>query len=163
MTSDLLILIWQIFAACLFISCLVTLSYIDIKTGLLPDMITQPLLWLGLVLSVFGLGLVDSRNAIIGAVCGYLVLWLVNYVYWLLKHTDGMGHGDFKLLAAIGAWLGWQPLSNILLVASLSGVAMALLMKLVSQKAAPASIPFGPFLALGSISSLIWHVYYHLS
>ena len=155
MTSSLFILDWYTVTIGLFVSSLVALSYIDIKTGLLPDMITQPLLWLGLILSVFEWGLVDSKTAILGAACGYLVLWLVNYIYWLIRNTQGMGHGDFKLLAAIGAWLGWQPLSNILLVASLSGVAVALLMKWISQKPAPASIPFGPFLALGGVVTLL--------
>jgi leader peptidase (prepilin peptidase)/N-methyltransferase len=146
---------WPTLTICLFVISLIVLSYIDIKTGLLPDMITQPLLWLGLILSVFEWGLVDSKTAILGAACGYLVLWLVNYIYWLIRNTQGMGHGDFKLLAAIGAWLGWQPLNNILLVASLSGVAVALFMKWVSQKPAPVSIPFGPFLALGGVVTLL--------
>ena len=154
MTSTHLIA-WPTLTISLFVISLIVLSYIDIKTGLLPDMITQPLLWLGLILSVFEWGLVGSKTAILGAVCGYLVLWLVNYIYWLIRNTQGMGHGDFKLLAAIGAWLGWQPLSNILLVASLTGVAVALLMKWVSQKPAPVSIPFGPFLALGGVVTLL--------
>ena len=138
-----------------FVSSLVALSYIDIKTGLLPDIITQPLLWMGLILSVFDWGLLDSKNAIIGAVCGYLVLWLVNYSYWLIRRAQGMGHGDFKLLAAIGAWLGWQPLANILLVASIAGIVVALVIKGVGQKPTPSSIPFGPFLAFGSVCNLI--------
>jgi len=143
-------------ALVIFIGSLTSLSYIDIKTGLLPDMITQPLLWLGLVLSVFGWGLIDSNNAILGAVCGYLVLWLVNYTYWLIRHAQGMGQGDFKLLAAIGAWLGWQPLANILLVASITGILVALLIKLVGQKPLSNSIPFGPFLAFASLVILFW-------
>lgn len=145
---------WHLTTISLFITSLIALSYIDIKTGLLPDIITLPLLWLGLALSVFNMGLVDSKDAILGSICGYLVLWLVNYTYWLIRHTQGMGQGDFKLLAAIGAWLGWFPLTNILLFASLAGICVALLFKMLSNKPVPNSLPFGPFLAFGAICEL---------
>ena len=101
-----------------------TLSVIDFRTQLLPDKLTLPLLWLGLVFNAQS-GLIDLHDAVYGAVAGYGVLWCVYWGVWLVCHKEGLGYGDFKLLAAAGAWCGWQTLPMILLIASLGGIGYA--------------------------------------
>src|SRR5690606_8388409 len=125
----------------------IALSGIDLRTTLLPDGMTLPLLWLGLLLSVLGVLAPDPATAIIGAVVGYLSLWSVYWVFKLLTGKEGMGYGDFKLLAAIGAWCGWQAILPVLLLSSLIGaiVGGAWLALRGRDRATP--IPFGPFLA----------------
>ncbi len=134
---------------------LIALSFIDIDHHLLPDSITLPFLWLGLFLSVFDL-FTDSHASIIGAVAGYLSLWGVFHVFKLLTGKEGMGYGDFKLLALFGAWLGWQPLPAIILLSSLVGAVIGIAMIVFSRHDRNAPIPFGPYLAAAGWITLIW-------
>src|SRR6266508_2790734 len=108
------------FAAMVFLWCIVAATFIDLDTQLLPDDITLPLLWLGLLVNAFG-GFVELRSAVLGAAGGYLLLWLVYWGFRLLARKEGMGYGDFKLLAALGAWTGWQVLPFIVLVSAGTG------------------------------------------
>ena len=138
---------WEALAALVFTGFVVGMSGIDLRTTLLPDGMTLPLLWLGLLLSVLGVLVPPPATAIIGAVVGYLSLWSVYWVFKLLTGKEGMGYGDFKLLAAIGAWCGWQAILPVLLLSSLIGaiVGGAWLALRGRDRATP--IPFGPFLA----------------
>lgn len=134
---------------------LLCLSGIDIDRRLLPDSITLPFLWLGLSISLFDV-FVDSHSSIAGAVAGYLSLWLVFHAFKLLTGKEGMGYGDFKLLALFGAWLGWQSLPLIVLLSSLVGavVGVAMIVSLRRDRSVP--IPFGPFLAAAGWIALLW-------
>ncbi|WP_407276546.1 prepilin peptidase [Halothiobacillus sp. DCM-1] len=127
---------------------LLAAALIDLKTTLLPDLLTLPLMWLGLLLAAFGLNpSVSLHDAVLGAAGGYLALWSV---YWLFKLTtgkDGMGYGDFKLLAALGAWLGWQSLAMILLLSAGVGAVIGVGMILLLRHDRRIPIPFGPYLA----------------
>jgi leader peptidase (prepilin peptidase) / N-methyltransferase len=134
---------------------LIALSFIDIDHQLLPDSITLPVLWLGLFLSLFGL-FTDSHASIIGAIAGYLVLWGVFHLFKLLTGKEGMGYGDFKLLALFGAWLGWQYLPAIILLSSLVGAVIGIAMILFSRHDRNIPIPFGPYLAAAGWIALIW-------
>ena len=115
---------------------------------LLPDQLTLPLLWLGLIVNSTGGGFTSLSSAVWGAIVGYLVLWSIYWLFKLITGKEGMGYGDFKLLAALGAWLGWQSLPAIVLVSSVAGVLYALTMGLFSKGARDNPIPFGPYLAL---------------
>ena len=153
-------------AALLLIWALLALTAIDFDTMLLPDDITLPLLWLGLLLNAFGT-FTDLHSAVIGAVIGYLALWSV---YWLFKLTtgkEGMGYGDFKLLAALGAWFGWQMLPLILVLSSLVGAVIGISLIVLLKHGRNIPIPFGPYLAGGGLIALFWgqsltHEYLHL-
>ena len=134
---------------------LIALSFIDIDHHLLPDSITLPSLWLGLLLSVFGL-FTDSHASIIGAVAGYLVLWSIFHLFKLLTGKEGMGYGDFKLLSLFGAWLGWQSLPAIILMSSLVGAVVGITMIVFSRHDRNTPIPFGPYLAAAGWIALIW-------
>jgi leader peptidase (prepilin peptidase) / N-methyltransferase len=134
---------------------LIALSFIDIDHHLLPDSITLPVLWLGLFLSVFGL-FTDSHASIIGAVAGYLSLWGVFHLFKLLTGKEGMGYGDFKLLALFGAWLGWQYLPIIILLSSLVGAIIGIAMIVFRRHDRSTPIPFGPYLAAAGWIALIW-------
>ncbi|MEQ1543699.1 A24 family peptidase [Methyloglobulus sp.] len=134
---------------------LIALSFIDIDHQLLPDSITLPALWLGLFLSVFDI-FTDSHASIIGAIAGYLVLWGVFHLFKLLTGKEGMGYGDFKLLALFGAWLGWQSLPAIILLSSLVGAIIGIGMIIFSQHDRNTPIPFGPYLAAAGWIALIW-------
>lgn len=134
---------------------LITLSAIDIDHQLLPDTITLPVLWLGLILSLFSF-FTDSHSSIIGAVAGYLSLWTVFQVFRLVTGKDGMGYGDFKLLALFGAWLGWQFLPVIILLSSLVGAVAGLSMVILVKRDRNIPIPFGPYLAGAGWLALIW-------
>ena len=142
-------------AALVFSWALVAASAIDIDTQLLPDRITMPLLWLGLLVNVFGV-FVDLRSAVLGAVGGYLLLWSVYWGFKLLAGKEGMGFGDFKLLAALGAWTGWQTLPLILLVSAGAGAIIGLVLIWLSGKGRDTRIPFGPYLAAGGMVALLW-------
>jgi leader peptidase (prepilin peptidase)/N-methyltransferase len=130
---------------------LVTLSAIDWDTTLLPDDLTQPLLWAGLLAAVAGWSGLGPQSALIGAMAGYLALWSVYWLFFLATRKVGMGHGDFKLLAALGAWLGWQALLPIVLMASVLGALVGVAMKLRGDLREGRYVPFGPFLAGGGL------------
>ncbi len=134
---------------------LLALTFIDLDTQLLPDDITLPLLWLGLIANAFGL-FTDLRSAVLGAAGGYLILWLVYWAFRILARKEGMGYGDFKLLAAIGAWTGWQVLPVTIVVAAGLGAVIGSISLWLSRKGTDTRIPFGPYLALGGIVALLW-------
>jgi leader peptidase (prepilin peptidase)/N-methyltransferase len=140
-------------AGLVFTWALVALAFIDFDTQLLPDDITLPLLWLGLLVNLGG-GFVDLRSAVIGAAGGYLVLWLVYWAFKLIAKKEGMGYGDFKLLAAIGAWLGWQVLPFVIIVAAGLGAVIGSLALWLRREGRDTRIPFGPYLALAGIVGL---------
>jgi leader peptidase (prepilin peptidase) / N-methyltransferase len=145
---------WFGLAALVFTWIMLALLFIDYDTQLLPDQLTLPLLWLGLLTNVFG-GLTDPESAIIGATAGYLFLWSTYWVFKLITGKEGMGYGDFKLLAAIGAWLGWQVLPAAVLIAALVGLIYAAITSMTGRREAAAPIPFGPFLAVAGWVCLV--------
>jgi leader peptidase (prepilin peptidase)/N-methyltransferase len=134
---------------------LLALTFIDFDTQLLPDDITLPLLWLGLIANSAGL-FTDLRSAVLGAVAGYLVLWAVYWGFRLLAKKEGMGYGDFKLLAAVGAWTGWQVLPVVIVVSAGLGAVLGSIALLIAKRGSDTRIPFGPYLALGGIVGLLW-------
>ncbi len=143
--------------AVLIATCaLIALSFIDLDHMLLPDQITLPLLWSGLILSVFSISPVALNDAVLGAVGGYLVLWIVYQVFKLLTGKEGMGYGDFKLLAALGAWLGWQFLPMIIILSSFLGLIGGIWLIYLQKKGKGAPFPFGPYLALAGWICLVW-------
>ncbi len=146
---------WALLFALVLTWSLIALSFIDIDHQLLPDSITLPLLWLGLLLSLFSM-YTDSHASIIGAVAGYLSLWSVFHLFKLLTGKEGMGYGDFKLLALFGAWLGWQYLPMIILLSSLLGAVIGIAMIVFRRHPAGQPIPFGPYLAAAGWLALIW-------
>lgn len=137
-----------------FIATVLALAFIDWNTTLLPDDLTLPLAWAGLIAAALGLSGVSLPDALWGAVAGYLSLWSVYWAFKLTTGKEGMGYGDFKLLAALGAWLGWQALIPLVLVASTLGAAVGLIMKATSSLREGRYVPFGPFLAFGGL--LMW-------
>lgn len=139
--------------ALLMVWALVALTMIDFDTQLLPDSITLPLMWLGLVLNYFGV-LTDFGSAFWGAVAGYLSLWSVYWLFKLATGKEGMGHGDFKLLAALGAWLGWQLLPAVILLSSLVGAIVGLSLMAFRRHGREVPIPFGPYLAAAGLLAL---------
>ncbi|MGR9052593.1 MAG: prepilin peptidase, partial [Gammaproteobacteria bacterium] len=145
----------EILFALLLTWSLIALSAIDIDHRLLPDAITLPLLWIGLLLSLFSL-FTDSHSSIIGAVTGYLILWSVYQVFKLATGKEGMGFGDFKLLAMFGAWLGWQYLPLIILLSSLVGAGVGICLIIFVKRDKNVPIPFGPYLAAAGWIALIW-------
>ncbi|MDQ3187580.1 MAG: A24 family peptidase [Pseudomonadota bacterium] len=139
-------LTWQTALVLIFAWTLIALTFIDADTTLLPDDLTLPLLWLGLLANVFAT-FVPLKDAVIGAAAGYLILWSI---YWLFKLTtgkEGMGYGDFKLLAALGAWMGWKSLLPIVLLSSLVGAIIGIALILLARRGREIPIPFGPYLA----------------
>ncbi|HET9580451.1 MAG TPA: A24 family peptidase [Usitatibacter sp.] len=146
---------WQLPASLAFTWALVALTFIDFDTQLLPDDITLPLLWGGLAANLFGV-FIDLRAAVLGAIAGYLVLWVVYWGFRLLAKKEGMGYGDFKLLAAIGAWTGWQVLPFVIVASAGVGAIVGGLVLWLSRRGADTRIPFGPYLALGGILGLLW-------
>lgn len=145
----------QALAAIALLWALLALTVIDLDTHLLPDRITQPLLWVGLLVNWQGL-FVPLEDALLGACAGYLVLWLVYHAFKLVTGKEGMGHGDFKLLAALGAWLGWQMLPLVILVSSLLGAVAGIALIALAGHDRARPIPFGPWLALGGLIALFW-------
>lgn len=137
----------QAFAGIVLTWCLVAMTFIDLDKMLLPDQITLPLLWLGLILSV-GSVYVSPTDAIIGAAAGYLSLWSIYWAFKLLTGKEGMGYGDFKLLAALGAWLGWQHLPIVILLSSFVGAVIGITYLSIKSKDQSQPIPFGPYLAI---------------
>jgi leader peptidase (prepilin peptidase) / N-methyltransferase len=134
---------------------LLALTFIDLDTQLLPDDITLPLLWLGLLANSGGV-FTDLHSAVLGAVGGYLILWAVYWGFRLIAKKEGMGFGDFKLLAAIGAWTGWQVLPVVIVISAGLGVVIGSIALWLARKGVDTRIPFGPYLALGGIAALIW-------
>ncbi len=145
---------WQTALALVFTWTLIALTFIDADTTLLPDDLTLPLLWLGLLASAFGF-FVPLKDAVIGAAAGYVVLWSI---YWLFKLTtgkEGMGYGDFKLLAALGAWMGWKALLPIVLLSSLVGAVVGIALIALARRGREIPIPFGPYLAAAGMIVLL--------
>jgi len=145
----------QLAFALVFGWAMIALAFIDFDTQLLPDDITLPILWLGLLANLLG-AYTTLPSAVLGAVGGYLILWLVYWAFRLVAKKEGMGFGDFKLLAAIGAWTGWQVLPVAILVSASLGAVMGSLFLWLSRKGIDTRIPFGPYLALGGIAALLW-------
>ncbi len=145
----------QTAAALIFSWGLIAMSGIDIGHKLLPDSLTLPLLWLGILLSFFHV-FVDLHNSVIGAMAGYLSLWSVYIVFKLITGKEGMGHGDFKLLAMLGAWAGWKMLLVIVLTSSLVGAVVGITMILLKKTSRQTQIPFGPYLAAAGWIALLW-------
>lgn len=147
---------WAAAGALLLIWALLALTAIDLDTQLLPDDITLPLLWGGLLFNLFGEVYTDLHDAVLGAVIGYLALWSVYWAFKLTTGKEGMGYGDFKLLAALGAWLGWQMLPLIILLSSLVGALVGITMIVAFKHGRNIPIPFGPYLAGGGLIALFW-------
>ncbi|MHA7599574.1 prepilin peptidase [Alicycliphilus sp. T452] len=143
-------------AWCGFCAALVAAALIDWDTTLLPDDITLPLLWAGLLASVLRWTDVQPVDAVIGAAAGYVSLWLVYWGFKLATGKEGMGYGDFKLFAALGAWFGWQALVPIVLMASVIGALVGIAMKFASSLREGKYVPFGPFLAGGGLAAMLW-------
>ena len=145
----------QTIAALFFTWCLISLTMIDADHKLLPDQITLPLLWAGLLINSFGL-FVPLYDAVWGAIAGYLSLWSVYWAFKLLTGKEGMGYGDFKLLAAMGAWMGWQSLLVIILLSSLVGAVVGTIILIANKKGKDTTLPFGPYLAAAGWISFLW-------
>ncbi len=141
--------------ALVFVWAMIALCFIDLDTQLLPDSITLPLLWLGLLLNLGGT-YTDLPSAVIGAAAGYLSLWSVFWLFKLATGKEGMGYGDFKLLAAIGAWLGWQVLPLTILLSSLVGAVVGIALIVLRQHGREIPIPFGPYLGAAGLLALFW-------
>ena len=141
---------------CLFAAMLVAMTLIDWDTTLLPDVLTLPLLWAGLIAADLRWIPVPLSDAVWGAVAGYMSLWLVYWAFKLATGKEGMGFGDFKLFAALGAWFGWQALVPIILMASVIGAVVGIVMKLNSSLREGGQIPFGPFLAMAGITAMVF-------
>jgi len=143
------------FGAMVFCWCLIALTAIDLDTQLLPDDITMPMLWAGLLFNL-GSVFVPLGTAVVGAIAGYLALWLVYWGFKLATGKEGMGYGDFKLLAAIGAWLGWQALPLVILLSSVVGAIVGISMIVFGGHGRDKPIPFGPYLAVAGMIALFW-------
>jgi len=139
--------------AMILVWAMIALTFIDLDTFYLPDDITLPLLWAGLLFNVGGT-YIDLKSAVIGAAAGYLVLWSVFWLFKLATGKEGMGYGDFKLLAAIGAWLGWQILPLVVLLSSLVGALIGIGLMIFSRHGRETPIPFGPYLAIAGVIAL---------
>lgn len=146
---------WPLAGALVFLAAMVALTFIDFDTQLLPDDITLPLLWLGLVFNAWST-FTDLESAVFGAVAGYLALWSVYWLFKLATGKEGMGHGDFKLLAAIGAWLGWQMLPLAILLSSFVGALVGIALIVLTRQGRNVPIPFGPYLAAAGVIALFW-------
>ena len=146
---------WQALAALIFTWSLIVLTIIDLKTQLLPDSITMPLLWLGLIINSLDV-FTNYHSSLLGAVFGYLSLWLVFHAFKLVTGKEGMGYGDFKLLAALGAWMGWQLLPLVIILSSLLGAGVGIALMIFGKHKQGAPMPFGPFLAGAGLVAFFW-------
>jgi leader peptidase (prepilin peptidase) / N-methyltransferase len=142
-------------ASLVFLWLLIAMTFIDADTKLLPDDLTLPLLWLGLLINLNG-AFVPLREAVIGAAAGYLSLWSVYWLFKLATGKEGMGYGDFKLLAALGAWMGWTMLPLIILLSSIVGAVVGICLIAFTRRGRDNPIPFGPYLAAAGLIALIW-------
>ena len=145
---------WAALAYYVFLMVLLAAALIDAETTLLPDQLTLPLLWLGLLAAAAFAETPTLFDAVAGAVAGYLSLWLINWAFKLVRRREGMGYGDFKLMAAMGAWLGWQFTQDVLLIAAILGVGYATVRMLRRTATRTTPIPFGPFLAIAGATVL---------
>ena len=146
---------WPAIGALILVWSLIALAGIDFDTQLLPDSITLPLLWIGLAFNLSGT-MTDLSSAVFGAMAGYLSLWSVFWAFKLATGKEGMGYGDFKLLAALGAWLGWQMLPVIILLSSIVGATVGIALIIFARHGRNIPIPFGPYLAAAGIIALFW-------
>ncbi|USD32133.1 MULTISPECIES: prepilin peptidase [Vibrio] len=148
----------SVFAVALlfFTFVLIAATFIDLDTMLLPDQLTLPLIWSGIALSLLGLSPVSLQDSVTGAIVGYLCLWSIYWGFKLLTGKEGMGYGDFKLLAALGAWLGWQYLPVIVLLSSLVGLLFGLIQLRLQKQGIDKAFPFGPYLAIAGWISAMW-------
>lgn len=147
---------WQALAAMIFTWFLLCMTFIDFDTQLLPDSLTLGLVWIGLFVSLFSL-FVFPHTAIIGAIVGYIVFWLFASIFKTITGKDGLGQGDFKLLAALGCWLGWQMLPVVVIISAVLGVIFAIIKMTISGESPRNNpIPYGPFLAVAGWICLIW-------
>jgi leader peptidase (prepilin peptidase)/N-methyltransferase len=148
--------LWHSLAASLFIWYLVAMALIDFDTYQLPDSLTLPLLWMGIGCGFFGFLTPDLESSVLGAMFGYLSLWSVYWAFKIVTGKEGMGYGDFKLLAALGAWLGWQSLPALILLSSALGavVGISLMLRGTIQRSQP--MPFGPYLSFAGLIMLFW-------
>ena len=146
---------WTCLGALLLTWSLIALTFIDVDHQLLPDSITLPLLWLGIFFNLFN-HFTTLQSSVVGAIAGYLSLWLVFQTFKLVTGKEGMGYGDFKLLAALGAWLGWAFLPSIILLSSLVGAVVGLTLLALRQHQRDIPIPFGPYLAAAGWIALVW-------
>jgi len=146
---------WACLGALLLTWSLIALTFIDVDHQLLPDSITLPLLWLGISFNLFAV-YTDLSTSVVGAIAGYLSLWLVFHAFKLVTGKEGMGYGDFKLLAALGAWLGWALLPAIVLLSSLVGAVVGISLIVLRQHQREVPIPFGPYLAAAGWIALVW-------
>ena len=142
-------------AWCAFAAAVVTLTFIDWDTTLLPDNITLPLVWAGLAGAWFGITQTSLADSVMGAMVGYLSLWSIYWLFKLATGKEGMGYGDFKLFAAMGAWFGWKALLPIILLASIVGTVIGIAIKMNNRLREGGYVPFGPFLALGGLTCLL--------
>jgi len=145
---------WELIGSLILTWSLIALSLIDLDHQLLPDDITLPLLWLGLLVNIDSL-FVPLESAVIGAILGYGVLWSVYWIFKFFTGKDGMGFGDFKLLSALGAWLGWDSLPIIILLSSVAGAAVGIFQILFAGHRKDVTIPFGPYLAMAGFIALL--------
>jgi len=141
--------------AWIFAFALIALTFIDFDTQLLPDDITLPLLWLGLLFNL-NFGFTDLKSAVIGAMAGYLILWSVYWLFKIIRGKEGMGYGDFKLLAAIGGWFGWKLLPAVILLSSTLGAIIGIALIVFTKRGKEVPMPFGPFLAIGGVAALFF-------
>ena len=139
-----------------FTFVLIAATFIDLDTMLLPDQLTLPLMWGGICLALLQISPVSLQDSIIGAIAGYLCLWSVYWGFKLLTGKEGMGYGDFKLLAALGAWLGWQYLPMIILLSSLVGLVFGILQLKMQKQGIDKAFPFGPYLAIAGWVAALW-------
>lgn len=147
---------WQALAALVFVCFLIALTFIDVDTQLLPDRLTLPLVWIGLLVNLTGSGFTTLSSAVLGAVAGYVSLWLVYQAFKLATGKEGMGYGDFKLLAAIGAWLGWQMLPVVILLSSVAGAVIGIALIVATRRGKEIPIPFGPYLAIAGLVAMLY-------
>lgn len=145
-----------IVAGLFFVAIIICLVFIDLDTFLLPDELTLPLLWLGLLVNLNGMIAPNLSSAVIGAAFGYLILWSIYWIFKLITKKEGMGYGDFKLLAALGAWFGWQSLVNILLVSSMLGIIYAFVLRFSGRLSKGDPVSFGPFLGIAGVITLFF-------
>ena len=146
---------WQTVSALFFTWALISLTMIDFHKQLLPDNIVFPLLWSGILINMSNT-FVDLESSVTGAMAGYLVLWLVYHLFKVMTGKEGMGYGDFKLLAALGAWMGWKMLPLIILLSSFVGAAIGIAMIIFARHDKNVPIPFGPYLAIAGWIALLW-------